>query len=112
MWSSGRTGVVRLLLLAFAGCAAGSGSLGSSDASKHFTPPEALPEGMAARGMSGRELVAAYPSPARTALGYTPSKAEHMDCLQRSRAGSTTTPGIALMTSYSCRPSAACWPQC
>jgi hypothetical protein len=85
MWSSGRTGVVRLLLLAFAGCGAGSSSLGISDASKHFTPPEALPEAMAARGMSGPELSAAYPSPGRTALGYTPSQAEHMECLQRSR---------------------------
>jgi hypothetical protein len=70
MRSSGRTGVVRLLLLALAGCAAGSGSLGLSEASKHFTPPEELAEALAARGMSARELVAAYPRPKSTALGY------------------------------------------
>jgi len=85
MWLSRRTGLVGLLLLiTFAGCASRANLLGLVDARNHFTPPERLSNVRAARGMSDAQLLAAYPGAGKLALGYTPSQAEHFECLQKS----------------------------
>jgi hypothetical protein len=81
---SRRVGLIGMVVLVIAGCAADKNGPGLADARQHFTPPEKIPQVQAARSMSAEQLMSTYPELPRAELGYTPSQAEHFACLQRS----------------------------